>query len=126
MTGLLCVGAGGALGAMGRYSLGLIPLGGELPLMTLLINFLGSGGHRGHRGDLRAGRRRLSREAVLFLKVGLCGGFTTFSTFSLETLELIEGGQYAIAGAYALVSVVLCVAGVLAGKMLARALMPTG
>ena len=42
MTGLLCVGAGGALGAMGRYSLGLIPLGGELPLMTLLINFLGS------------------------------------------------------------------------------------
>ena len=41
MTGLLCVGAGGALGAMGRYSLGLIPLGGELPLMTLLINFLG-------------------------------------------------------------------------------------
>ena len=39
MTGLLCVGAGGALGAMGRYSLGLIPLGGELPLMTLLINF---------------------------------------------------------------------------------------
>ena len=40
--------------------------------------------------------------------------------------ELIEGGQYAIAGAYALVSVVLCVAGVLVGKVLARALMPTG
>ena len=40
-------------------------------------------------------------------------------------LELIEGGQYAIAGAYALASVVLCVAGVLAGKMLTRALMPT-
>lgn len=74
--------------------------------------------------ELAAGA--LSREAVLFLKVGLCGGFTTFSTFSLETLELIEGGQYAIAGAYALVSVVLCVAGVLVGKVLARALMPTG
>jgi len=39
MTELLCVGAGGALGAMGRYGLGLIPLGSELPLMTLLINF---------------------------------------------------------------------------------------
>ena len=74
--------------------------------------------------ELAAGA--LSREAVLFLKVGLCGGFTTFSTFSLETLGLIEGGQYAIAGAYALVSVVLCVAGVLVGKVLARALMPTG
>ena len=98
MTGLLCVGAGGALGAMGRYSLGLIPLGGELPLMTLLINFLGSVaiGAIVETSELAAGA--LSREAVLFLKVGLCGGFTTFSTFSLETLELIEGGQYAIAG----------------------------
>ena len=117
---------GGALGAMGRYGLGLIPLGGELPLMTLLINFLGSVaiGAIVETSELAAGA--LSREAVLFLKVGLCGGFTTFSTFSLETLELIEGGQYAIAGAYALVSVVLCVAGVLVGKVLARALMPTG
>uniref|UniRef100_UPI003F5C0ECB hypothetical protein n=1 Tax=Adlercreutzia equolifaciens TaxID=446660 RepID=UPI003F5C0ECB len=60
--------------------------------------------------ELAAGA--LSREAVLFLKV--------------ENVELIEGGQYAIAGAYALVSVVLCVAGVLVGKVLARALMPTG
>ena len=102
MTELLCVGAGGALGAMGRYGLGLIPLGSELPLMTLLINFLGS------------------------VAIGAIVEFTTFSTFSLETLELIEGGQYAIAGAYALVSVVLCVAGVLVGKVLARALMPTG
>lgn len=106
MMGLLCVGAGGALGAMGRYGLGLIPLGGELPLMTLFINFLGSVaiGAIVETSELAVGA--LSREAVLFLKVGLCGGFTTFSTFSLETLELIEGGQYAIAGAYVLVSVV--------------------
>ena len=128
MMGLLCVGAGGALGAMGRYGLGLIPLGSELPLMTLLINFLGSVaiGAIVETSELAAGA--LSREAVLFLKVGLCGGFTTFSTFSLETLELIEGGQYAIFvfEGYALVSVVLCVAGVLVGKVLARALMPTG
>lgn len=98
MTELLCVGAGGALGAMGRYGLGLIPLGSELPLMTLLINFLGSVaiGAIVETSELAAGA--LSREAVLFLKVGLCGGFTTFSTFSLETLGLIEGGQYAIAG----------------------------
>ncbi len=125
MMGLLCVGAGGALGAMGRYGLGLIPLGSELPLMTLLINFLGSVaiGAIVEASELAAGA--LPREAVLFLKVGLCGGFTTFSTFSLETLELIEGGQYAtIAGAYALVSVIAYVAGVLAGKMLARVLMP--
>ena len=99
---------------------------GTVAVMTLLINFLGSVaiGAIVETSELAAGA--LSREAVLFLKVGLCGGFTTFSTFSLETLELIEVGQYAIAGAYALVSVVLCVAGVLVGKVLARALMPTG
>ena len=91
MMGLLCVGAGGALGAMGRYGLGLIPLGSELPLMTLLINFLGSVaiGAIVETSELAAGA--LSREAVLFLKVGLCGGFTTFSTFSLETLEADRG-----------------------------------
>lgn len=124
MIGVLCVGAGGFIGAVGRYGLGLIPLASGLPLMTLLINFAGSVaiGAVAEAAELAAGA--LPREAVLFLKVGLCGGFTTFSTFSLETLDLIEGGQYALAGAYALVSVVLCVAGVLAGKMLARALVP--
>ena len=93
MMGLLCVGAGGALGAMGRYGLGLIPLGSELPLMTLLINFLGSVaiGAIVETSELAAGA--LSREAVLFLKVGLCGGFTTFSTFSAEVVALLQQGR---------------------------------
>ena len=93
MMGLLCVGAGGALGAMGRYGLGLIPLGGELPLMTLLINFLGSVaiGAIVETSELAAGA--LSREAVLFLKVGLCGGFTTFSTFVHENFSLFQNGN---------------------------------
>ena len=111
---------------LGATLLGAAASLGTVAVMTLLINFLGSVaiGAIVETSELAAGA--LSREAVLFLKVGLCGGFTTFSTFSLETLELIEGGQYAIAGAYALFSVVLCVAGVLVGKVLARALMPTG
>ena len=50
----------------------------------------------------------------------LCGGFTTFSTFSLETLCLLERGEYAIGGAYALGSLAVCVLGVVAGKMLVR------
>ena len=57
---------------------------------------------------------------MLFLKTGLCGGFTTFSTFSLETLGLLERGEYAMGGAYALGSLAACVLGVVAGKMLVR------
>lgn len=124
MMSVLCVGAGGFVGAVSRYGLGLIPLASGLPLVTLLINLVGSVviGAVAEAASLTP--TALPREAVLFLKVGLCGGFTTFSTFSLETLELIEGGQWAVAGAYALASVVLCVAGVLAGKLLARTLVP--
>ena len=124
MMGILCVGAGGALGAVGRYGLGLIPLGTEWPLMTLLINFVGSVAIGAIAEAASLAPTALPREAVLFLKVGLCGGFTTFSTFSLETLELMESGQWIAAGGYALASVALCVAGVLAGKVLARTLMP--
>ena len=62
----------------------------------------------------------LPSNAVLFVKTGLCGGFTTFSTFSLETLGLIERGEYAIGSAYALGSLAVCVLGVVAGKMLVR------
>lgn len=124
MMSVLCVGAGGFVGAVSRYGLGLIPLASGLPLVTLLINLVGSVviGAVAEAASLTP--TALPREAVLFLKVGLCGGFTTFSTFSLETLELIEGDQWAVAGAYALASVVLCVAGVLAGKLLARTLVP--
>ncbi|MEY8461543.1 fluoride efflux transporter CrcB [Eggerthellaceae bacterium 24-137] len=124
MLNVLCVGAGGFVGAVARYGLGLVPLWPGLPLTTLLINFVGSIVIGAVVEAAAPTRAALSPEAVLFLKVGLCGGFTTFSTFSLETLELLEGGQYVAAGTYAIVSVVLCAAGVLAGKLLVRALAP--
>ena len=56
---------------------------------------------------------------ILFWKTGVCGGFTTFSTFSLETLELIERGSYIEGGAYVTLSVVCCIVGVLLGRKLA-------
>ena len=82
----LFVALGGGLGAVGRYLLSLIAAPWSFPVMTLLTNFLGAvviGAVAQAAGQLP-----MSKSAVLFLKTGLCGGFTTFSTFSLETVEL--------------------------------------
>ena len=66
----------------------------------------------------------LPAPAVLFLKTGVCGGFTTFSTFSLEAVGLLESGQWLKGGGYVLASVALCLAGVVLGRALVRSLAP--
>ena len=124
MSGVLAVGLGGALGAVGRYGISLLPLKSAFPWLTLLTNVLGAlviGFVVGVTADNAA-----SPNTVLFWKTGVCGGFTTFSTFSLETLRLFEGGQTASGLLYAGASVVLCVAGVYAGELLGRALLRRG
>ena len=120
MIAALCVGAGGFCGDVARYLLGLLPYQGQFPLITFIINFTGAVviGAVVETANIRPGM--LPANAVLFLKTGLCGGFTTFSTFSLETLGLLERGEYVIGGAYALGSLAACVLGVVAGKMLVR------
>ena len=62
-----------------------------------------------------AARKNLSLNLVLFLKTGVCGGFTTFSTFSLEAYTLIGKGHYGMAFTYMCASVILCLAGVMGG-----------
>ena len=116
MTGFLCVGAGGAAGAMLRYALSLFPYKGAFPVLTLITNVLGALAIGAIAGA--AARRGLSVELVLFLKTGVCGGFTTFSTFSLETYELLNQGDYGTALLYMAASLVLCLAGVAAGMFL--------
>lgn len=119
----IAVGAGGFLGAVSRYLMGMIPFlqKGSLPYHTLLINVLGAI-LIGMIVKTADSTELLSPAAVLFLKVGVCGGFTTFSTFSLESLDLLESGRPAAFAVYALASVALCVAGVLGGKWLAGTL----
>ena len=68
---------------------------------------------------------QLSPELRALLIVGFCGGFTTFSTFSAETLGLIEGGEYGRAAGYVVLSVTLCLAATLAGMTTMRLIMGT-
>jgi len=65
------------------------------------------------------GRWWAAPETRQFLLFGFCGGYTTFSSFSLQTLNLLEEGQWALAGANVMLSVVLCLAGVWFGRQLA-------
>ena len=118
MGSVLLVGMGGALGAVGRYGLSLLPWRGEFPLLTLLTNLLGAV-LIGFIAGL-AGRGRLNPSAALFWKTGVCGGFTTFSAFSLETLALLERGKYATGALYACGSVLACLAGVVIGRLAVR------
>ena len=116
MIQILSVGAGGFIGAVLRFLMGKLPIKEMtiFPVNTLLINFIGAFviGLVAVAGS-RYGAENSS--LVLFLKVGLCGGFTTFSTFSLEGLTLIQEGHFLIFMAYAVSSVALCLLAVWLG-----------
>lgn len=115
--GFFFVALGGALGAAGRYALSLIPVRTEFPFITLMTNILGAMAI-GFIAGLLGTRDNLPPNVSLFWKTGVCGGFTTFSTFSLEAWQLLEKGNYLLSALYALLSVVCCVAGVWIGRKL--------
>ena len=113
MKAFLYVGLGGAIGAMARYGFSLIPMKAGIPINTLLINILGSI-LIGFIAQL-ALSISISPQLVLLIKTGICGGFTTFSTFSLETFQLIEKKAWLPAFSYIFTSVILCILGVSIG-----------
>jgi CrcB protein len=111
---------GGGLGAMARYFFTTSLAGklGNFPIGTMTANILGSF-LMGIVVGIIAGR--VSFENVrLFAAVGFLGGFTTFSSFSAETLALIQGGQIISAAANILISVAVGLAACLAGLTLTR------
>ena len=120
----LWVALGGALGSVARFWLGAVVaeiLGPQFPWGTIFINIIGSfiiGFVAVFTGP--DGRMPASFDARAFVMVGLCGGFTTFSAFSLQTLDLARTGHVAAAGANILLSVVLCLIGVTLGYWLGR------
>ncbi len=122
MNMLLAIACGGALGAVGRhYVAGLImrTVGLGFPYGTLVVNILGCFA-MGVLVEFLALKWSASQEVRAFLTVGLLGGFTTFSTFSLEVVLLFERGELGQAGTYVLASVILSVTGLFAGLGLMR------
>lgn len=115
----LAVGAGGFIGSLFRYLVGLIPFlnKSEIPFQTLAVNVIGAV-MIGMIVQAAESYGNLNGSWLLFLKVGICGGFTTFSTFSLEALGLLQSGRALMFGIYVAASLVLCIGGVFAGKML--------
>ena len=111
------VALGGAIGACGRYAISLIPVKTQFPILTLITNLLGA---------LLIGfivgiaeSRSVSKNTMMFLKTGICGGFTTFSTFSVEAYNLIFQKNYGLCGLYVALSLTGSIAGVWCGKKLA-------
>ena len=119
---VLVVALGGALGTVARYlaALAAAPISGGLPWGTVLINIAGSF-LIGLVGTLTLahGRYPVPETARLFVMVGFCGGFTTFSSFSLQTLDLMRSGHPTRAAINVAVSLVLCVGAVALGHALA-------
>lgn len=119
MFNFIYVALGGACGAMGRYAISLIPTRTSLPLLTFATNVLGAV-IIGFIIGVASSKGTVSKEMMLFLKVGICGGFTTFSTFSVEVLNLFGEGRAVLGIMYAFISVVCCIIGVYVGQMIAN------
>jgi CrcB protein len=119
----LWVTIGSALGGLLRYAISrwTMSLSMHFPYGTVLINILGSFviGYFGTL-TLQSGKYPESDNVRLFVMVGVCGGFTTFSSFSLQTFDLLRMGAWGRALANAVLSVTLCVAAVGAGHLLAH------
>ncbi len=110
----IVVALGGALGSVARYALTLAAArawGEAFPWGTILINITGSF-LIAFAGTLTLpdGAAPSSVATRLFIMVGICGGYTTFSSFSLQTLALMRGGAWFAAMANVALSVILCVA----------------
>lgn len=122
MQATILVALGGAIGSVGRFWVGfwISRLTGDaFPWNTLIINVLGSF-VIGALAALTSEDGRFSGDGSLrlLLMVGLCGGFTTFSSFSLQTLLLLHAGETLAAFANIALSVLLCLGGTALGIMI--------
>jgi len=126
MLRLLVIALGGAIGTLARYLMGGLDYrfsSGIFPISTLVVNVTGS---------LVIGflwgivdRFAISPNVRMFIFIGVLGGYTTFSTFSLETFNLMKDGEYRIALMNVVLSAVLSIAAVFLGYFISKILMNT-
>jgi CrcB protein len=125
MNAIILVGFGGAIGALMRYGAG-IAVGSlwrdPFPLATLLVNIVGSFAMGLLVGWLAKTLPAAQNEIRLFVAVGILGGFTTFSAFSLDAMTLIERGDLWPVALYIIGSVVLSIVALFLGLLLFRML----
>ena len=123
MNAYLLVGLGGAIGSIARYGSGVL-IGriwpSPFPLATMLINIAGSLAMGLLVGWLARTTPAWQADARLFVAVGVLGGFTTFSAFSLDAITLIERGALLEAALYALGSVIVAVVALSLGLLMTR------
>jgi CrcB protein len=124
MMQLISIAIGGAVGALCRYGMSngiYAMLGRGFPYGTLSVNLLGSI-IMGAAYVMMLERMDVSPEWRAGITIGLLGAFTTFSTFSIETLNLLEAGESLKAGLNILLSVSLCISGCWLGMIIGRQL----
>ena len=121
MINCLFVGMGGFIGSVCRYLLGLLPIETSqgFPVKTLITNVIGAF-VIGIIAAAAAKNTALNPKLVLFLKAGICGGFTTYSPFAYEPGTMMVRGQTGLALLYVILSAVLGVLAVFGGQLLVR------
>lgn len=119
MLNCIFVGIGGFIGSILRYLIGLLPIHttNGFPIKTLAINIIGAF-LIGIISVVAGKNKSLSPQFVLMIKVGVCGGFTTFSTFAYEVTDLLKSGDMWIAMLYICMSTILSVCAVFAAQAL--------
>ncbi|PLX66101.1 MAG: fluoride efflux transporter CrcB [Denitrovibrio sp.] len=119
---ILLIGMGGFLGAVSRYYVSkgsAVLLGNKIPYGTLMVNIIGSF-LLGLIFTLSVEKLAISENMRFFIAVGFLGAFTTFSTFSVESLYLIEDGAYTSAIIYIMGNLVLSLSAAFIGILIAR------
>lgn len=119
----LLVAVGGAIGSVARYGAGVLvgqAWKDSFPLATMLINIVGSAAMGLFIGYITRFTPSWQADARLFVAVGILGGFTTFSSFSLDAIAMLERGDVGQALLYILVSVIIGIAALYGGLVLMR------